>query len=446
MRNLRRTLAAALLLPVVVPAVAGWAQTAGAAPPRGAKTTPRPIHVVQVTGPIDPVNADLVTSALARAARRKAEVVILALDSRGALDSNARRVWRAVAAAKVPVAVWVGPAGATARGAAAFVLQAATVAAVAPGTTAGPALPIDLDGSGRSERLAAELRTLAARHQRSEDVAEDLALHDLRVDLVEPTLGSLIVALDGRPIATAAGPKTLKTARVVTTKGGPRRAPIGPVSFVKLGLGPRLEHALVGPGVAWLFFVLGLCLIVFEFYAASVGVAGAVGALALVAALFGFSHLPVHIWAVALTAVAIAAFAVDVQAATTGIWTIFGTIGMFVGGIFFYGGTGDLDLAWWHVLLLTIGVVLFFVGGMASVVRARFSTPTLGRESMIGEMGEAHAAVAPDGIVLVRGAMWRARTNRATPIAPGDPIRVVAVDGVVLEVEPEVGGARDAHH
>ena len=83
------------------------------------------------------------------------------------------------------------------------------------------------------------------------------------------------------------------------------------------------------------------------------------------------------------------------------------------------------------------------LGGMTAMIRSRFSTPTIGREGMIGEEGTAEVDVAPDGVVLIRGARWRARTNRATPIPAGDPIQVVAVDGLVLEVEPPEGGARD---
>ena len=90
-----------------------------------------------------------------------------------------------------------------------------------------------------------------------------------------------------------------------------------------------------------------------------------------------------------------------------------------------------------------VSFVLFMLGVMTAMVRARFSTPTIGREWMIGEEGEARTAIAPDGTVLVRGAPWRARTNRATPIGAGDPVRVVAVEGLVLEVEPPEGGAED---
>ena len=77
------------------------------------------------------------------------------------------------------------------------------------------------------------------------------------------------------------------------------------------------------------------------------------------------------------------------------------------------------------------------------MIRSRFSTPTIGREGIVCEEGRAEVDVAPDGVVVVQGARWRARTNRATPIADGDVIRVVAVDGLALEIEPEAGGARD---
>ena len=83
------------------------------------------------------------------------------------------------------------------------------------------------------------------------------------------------------------------------------------------------------------------------------------------------------------------------------------------------------------------------LAGMPSMVRTRFSTPTIGREWMVGEVGTAVGAVAPDGIVTVRDAPWRARTNRATPIHPAEAVRVVSIDGLLLEVEPLDGGARD---
>jgi membrane-bound serine protease (ClpP class) len=98
----------------------------------------------------------------------------------------------------------------------------------------------------------------------------------------------------------------------------------------------------------------------------------------------------------------------------------------------------------WITLLAGIGgVLLAFVVGMPSMVRTRFATPTIGREWMVGTEGEAVEAVDPEGVVSIGDARWRARTNRATPVAAGQPVRVVAIDGVTLEVEPLERGARD---
>jgi membrane-bound serine protease (ClpP class) len=102
-----------------------------------------------------------------------------------------------------------------------------------------------------------------------------------------------------------------------------------------------------------------------------------------------------------------------------------------------------LNVHWWVLVLMIVATVAFMVSAMPVAVRSRFSTPTIGREGLIGELGEAAVDVAPDGVVVVRGARWRARTNRATPVQAGDAVRVIEVDGLVLEVEPEAGGARD---
>jgi membrane-bound serine protease (ClpP class) len=122
---------------------------------------------------------------------------------------------------------------------------------------------------------------------------------------------------------------------------------------------------------------------------------------------------------------------------------VIGTVALAVGSVRLYSG---MTPSLFVMAAVVAGVALFMVAGMPSMVRARFSTPTIGRQSMIGEVGEAAGSVDPDGAVEVRGALWMARTNRATPIAAGDAVRVVGIDGLVLEVEPRDGGARDYRH
>jgi len=243
-------------------------------------------------------------------------------------------------------------------------------------------------------------------------------------------------------VPTAAGPKTLSTAKVVGKGLGRRRQPNQDVRFDRLDIGNQVLHTLVSPSIAYLLFVAGLALMVFEFYTCGIGLAGLAGGIAVIGALVGFSHLPVVWWAVGLLMLGVFGFAVDVQAGGLGAWTFIGGASLVAGSLTLYGGSARLNPPWWVLVIVIVGTVLFMLGAMPRVVRSRFSTPTVGREGMLGEEGRAEVDVAPDGVVVIQGARWRARTNRATPIGAGDAVRVVAVSGLVLEVEPEEGGAR----
>ena len=199
-------------------------------------------------------------------------------------------------------------------------------------------------------------------------------------------------------------------------------------------------HTVASPPVAYLLFIIGMALIVFELFTAGVGVAGLVGAGCLMLGSYGLAALPTNWWAVGLLLFSAFGFAVDVQTGVPRVWTGIGTVAFIFGSFGLYDG---VSLSWITLLVGIGGMALAMLAGMPAMVRTRFSTPTIGREWMIGEEGDAVDDVAPDGVVTVRGAPWRARTNRATPIAAGDPVRVAGIDGLVLEVEPEGGGARE---
>jgi len=423
----------------------------------GAATRPvgrRGIDVVQVEGYLDAPNVSLVLDAIEEANADRSTLLILQLKSSGAIDTDIETVVHAINRSRVPIAVWIGPSGADAKGAATILLEAAHRAYVSPGSGAGPGQPVRLDDPGASTRagVADRLAALARRNGRDPEGARKLAGVRLgstaarnvgATDGVRPTVGEVIVQLDGKTVTTAAGPVKLSTAKVVGTGRDRRRQPNQDVVFNRLGLGDSLLHRLISPSIAYFLVVVGLALIVFEFYTASIGLAGLVGALCVIGAFVGFSHLPVHGWALGLLFVSMFGFAVDVQAGGLGPWTVIGTAALVTGSWFLYGGDAQLRPAWWVFLVVILGTLLFMLGGMTAMIRSRFSTPTVGREGMIGEDGTAEVAVDPDGVVLIRGARWRARTNRATPISAGDPVRVVAVEGLVLEVEPPEGGAQD---
>jgi membrane-bound serine protease (ClpP class) len=371
------------------------------------------IEVVQVNGLIDPANADLIKTSIKNAERDGATAVVFQMDASGAVDVDMNDLYDAFTNAKVPVTVWVGPSGGGARGAAALLARSADYAAVASGAKLGAVDPIRYDDP--SFTMDVPLKT---------------------VDAEAHTLIEFIGSLEQSPLK-------LKTMKVVELDGKQVRQPAGEVHFHKLTLGAQLAHTLDSPWVAYFLFVVGLALIVFEFFTAGVGIAGAVGAVALLGGCFGFSHLPAQPWAIALLIVGVFGMAIDVQAGGLGAWTFIGGIALTIGSIFLYGGSSRLDPKWWVLLVVIGGTVVFMLSGMTAMIRSRFSTPTIGREELVGELGEAAADVAPDGVVRIREALWKARTNRATPIHAGDTVRVVSIEGLTLEVEPETGGAID---
>jgi membrane-bound serine protease (ClpP class) len=402
----------------VLVALCGWAAIAGAqsVAPSGR------VDVVQVNGLLDPANAQLIRSTIGEAERREATVLVFQIDGSGAIDVDVDALVRDIETATVPIAVWVGPSNGGARGASALLALAAGHAAVAPGADFGPVDPVYYDEPGRTVSGVEALKAKPV----------------LRGAQAPATLQNFVASLDGREIDGV---------KISTLRGNPGDRTLSRnVHFHKLDLGQQLAHTLDSPWVAYFLFVVGLLLIVFEFFTAGIGVAGFVGACSVLAGCFGFSHLPVTPWALALLMIGVFGLSIDVQAAALGAWTFIGSASLTAGSIWLYGGSSRLDPKWWVLVLVIGGAVVFMLSGMTAMVRARFSTPTIGREELVGELGAAVADVNPDGIVRVREALWRARTNRATPIKAGDQVRVVSIEGIVLEVEPEEGGARDYRH
>ena len=383
------------------------------APASAAAPLPPHVDVIEIVGLVDPVQVDFVSDALRKAEKSGSEALVIQVDSGGGivrqqdLDVLAFRISHS----EVPVAVWVGPSGSRAFGQAFQLLEAAPFTGI---TTKG--------------RVGTEGRKIKAAQ----------ALEEKVVDISAPTLGDFIVELDGRRV----GGERLETAEVVREPGeDPRRRPTVAVRFSKLDLLPRLLHSAASPSVAYLFLVVGLALVILELYTAGIGAAALTGAVCLVLASYGLGALPTRPLAVALILLGMLGYAIDIQSGSPRFWTVVGTAALAGGSLWLYeDGLAPSPLV---LVVVVVGVGMLMVGGLPAMVRARFSTPTIGRESMVGELGTALAGINPEGTVEVKGAPWRARTNRATPIEEGEPVRVVGIDGLLLEVEPESGGAKD---
>lgn len=396
---------------VLAVALAGVAHLATPAAAQPAQQRCPEVRVAEVSGLLDPVLVDFVEQTVLDADACGAVAVVLQLDSPGAVvdDDRLARLLDTVSAADVPVTVWVGPAGAQARDEAAALVEAADVAALAPGSRLRPA--------------------------RSRSFGSDDAVEAGRTDFggrQAATIGDFIVSLADHGVAV----------EVLEQRAGEeiRREPVTRTRFAGLSLVDQLAHTVASPPVAYLLFVIGMALILFEFFTAGVGAAGLVGAAFFVLGAYGLAVLPTSTTGVVLLVLSIPAFGVDVQTGVPRVWTGIATALFVLGTFLLYDG---VSLSWITLLVSFVGMLAAMVGGMPAMVRSRFSTPTIGREWMVGETGTARTEVAPEGTVVVQGAPWRARTNRATPIAAGAPVRVAAIEGLVLEVEPLDGAARD---
>lgn len=373
------------------------------------------VQVLKVSGLLDPIVVSFITEQLAAAAGDdQITAVVLQLNSEGAVVSDDRldQLIATVEDSPVPVAVWVGPSGSKAEGAASRLVAAAAVSGLPPGSR----IEVTRELIGDTD--------LEAKTSVGERIGSELANELGLVDNAAPVLGEFIVDLPG-----------VET-RVVDN----RREPVTSVRFGQLGLIDQLFHTVASPAVAYLLLVIGASLLVFELFTAGVGVAGMVGVGSLVLSAYGLAVLPTNTWALVMLSLSFVAFAVDVQTGVPRFWTAVGSAGLIVGSFALFT---DGPPSWITLLAGIVGTLLAMLGGMPAMIRTRFSTPTIGRDWMIGEVGVAVGDVSPDGVVTVRDAPWRARTNRATPITAGDQIRVVSIDGLVLEVEPLEGAAAD---
>jgi membrane-bound serine protease (ClpP class) len=399
------------------------------------------VSVVSVNGLIDPILADFMQQSITAAEEAEVVALVFQVDLDGSVIPDLELVGlvNEMDRATVPVDLWIGPTGSHLEGKASYLLYGADRVGMSPGTdlrslstsTALTFGPLDdpqplppLDGA-RGDRIAAatigavgEQRLIPAEEARTLGITE----------LDAPTIGDFIVNLPG-----------VET-REVTVGDQTRQEPVTQVVFSQLSLLDSFMHTAASPAVAYLLLTIGLVLLIFELFTAGVGVAGVIGAGALVFGCYGMAVLPTNWWGLAAIGLSMVAFAVDVQTGIPRVWTGIGLALFAIGSLTLYDG---VSMSWLTIAVGLIGIVLTFTTGMPSMVRTRFSTPTIGREWMIGEMGRAITNIDPDGVVQIRDAQWRAYTNRATPIEQLDRVRVIGIEGLVLEVEPEEGAARD---
>ena len=381
--------------------------------------------VVQISGFLDGIVADFIDTSIDRAEANGSGGLILQVNSTRSVISDERLVELAekIAGSEVPIYAWVGPSGADARGEVAQLLATTDELAVAVGAEFGEIGELVIPESLLMPEFLAVADSLV-----ENTVDEETVITFGLADRDSPTLAFFALDLPGFE------------SEIDTTGDEAVRVPVSPVRFSKLSLFDGWMHTFASPAMTYLLFLVGAALLIFEFYTAGVGIAGVIGAGCFVIGCYGLDVLPTRPWALALLIIAMLGYAIDVQTGVAQLWSVIATICLVIGSLFLFDG---FAISWITLLAGIVGISLSMISGMPSMIRTRFGTPTIGRDWMIGYMGEAAEEIKKEGVVLIDGAPWKARVNRTTPIAKGDPVRVVAIEGLYLEIEHEEGGARD---
>lgn len=401
---------------------------------------------VRVDSIIHPVIAEFLRDAVGEADAEGAAALVVELSTPGGLMTSTRDILTALAGAATPVVVYVAPSGAQAASAGFFILMAADVAAMAPGTNTGAAHPVggggeDIEGT-MGEKVeqdaAATIRSLAERHGRDAALAEaavvesrsfsaDEALAGGLVDVVAASLPALLTEIDGRTVEKGGKTRTLATASA-------------PVRDLEMPVLKRILSALAHPNIAYMLLSLGGLGLLLELYNPGAILPGVLGAIFLIMAFFGLSVLPVSYAGVALILLAIVLFIAEIKVTSFGLLTVGGVVSLVLGSIMLIDSPEPAMRVSYEVVGGVCVFALIMVGLLTTlVVRAHRALVRTGADGLLQRTGRAYTDLTPRGKVFIQGEIWDAVSER--PVARDATVQVTAVEGLLLRVRPH--GAAD---
>ena len=402
------------------------------------------VIVVDVDGVVHPITTEIVSSAIARAKQENAALLVVRLNTPGGLMDATRETIQQIVSSPVPVVTYVAPSGGRAASAGFFILESGDVAAMAPGTNTGAAHPVEMFGEMDAEMkekvtndAAAYMRSICTRRGRNAAVAESAvresksftekeALDQHLVDLIAPSETDLLRALDGRTVTRFNGETvTLHTAGAT-------------IEVYERSLRQKIISAIADPNIALILLVVGALCIYVEFSAPGMVAPGVAGAILVLLGLSALSVLPISWLGVALLLLAFTLFVLEAKIAAHGVLGVGGTVSMVLGAVMLVNSPyPEMRIHWTTAIALALPFSLITVLLLSLAVRARRNKVLTGSEGMIGETGTAFTALEPGGKVFVHGEYWNAVSQ--VPVPAGASIRVKAIDGLVLTVEPRTG-------
>jgi membrane-bound serine protease (ClpP class) len=399
-----------------------------------------PVMAVNVDGMVHPVTVEIVGSALEQAREQHAALLLIRLNTPGGLLDATRHLIERIVASPIPVITYVTPSGARAASAGFFLLEAGDVAAMSPGANTGAASPVllgqQMDPVMRAKvenDAAALLRSLTTRRKRNAALAEQTireakaftekeALDNHLIELIASDERDLLRQLDGREVTLWSGEKrTLHTAGAAVLEA--RRS-----------IRQQIVAAIADPNIGFILLILGALGIYVEFTSPGLIFPGVAGAILALLGLSALSVLPINWLGAGLLILSAALFILELKFASHGVLGVGGTIAMVLGAALLIEGPPEIRIRWSTAVgvALPFGLITLFL--VSLVVKARRNKVITGIAGMLEEIGVARTSLDPTGKVLVHGEYWDAVSSAA--VEPGAQVRVTAVNGLTLSVEP----------
>jgi len=395
---------------------------------------------LEIDDVIHPITAEYVVQGIAQAEVEQSAAVILRLSTPGGLDPSMRQIIEKILSSKVPVIVFVGPSGVRAASAGFFILLAADLAVMAPGTNTGAAHPVSIGGGKPDEIMAkkiendaaAYLRSLTAKRGRSATVAEKgvtesksftetEALKEGLIDGVAKGVDAILDQFDGKTVQRFDG-----SSIVLKLKGESVRS-------LEMSVRQRVLAKALNPNIALILGLVGLMGLYIEFTQPGLILPGVAGGLCLFLAMVALSILPVNALGVAFIIAAVVLFVLEAKITSHGLLAALGITAMVFGSLILI----DSPLPELRVRLSTaVGITLPFavitVFLMRLVILAHRNKSVSGEQGLLTETGIALTDIDGEGKIRVHGEIWQA--NSETPISAGEQVKVLAVDGMKLRV------------
>ncbi len=412
------------------------------------------VYVAKVDGMITGYTVDQFDRYISEAERNNAEAIIIELNTPGGRGDAMQAIVTRIQNSRVPVIIYVYPSGGMAASAGTYIALSSHLIAMSPGTVIGACRPILGYGQNGSIVEAppkitnfyiAYLRELARMSGRNETLAEEFITQDRSVtpeealkygviEVIATNVDELLQKADGMETKIPVAGKGRVTLHLKDAE----------VVYIEPSFRDTVVKYITDPTIAYILLNLGFIGLIFGFLTPGWHVPETIGAIMLVLGLIGLGYFGYKSAGLVLIVLAMIFFIAEALTPTFGLFTVAGVTTFIIGGIMLFSGAGGEYLVTGETYtLLRIAIIatavllgLFFLFGMAAVVRAQKKKPKSGREELVGMVGKVVEELDPEGVIKVRGELWKAVSRNGSRVPVGEEVRVVEVRGLTLIVEP----------